>query len=106
MCGATYRSYAGPWRGRRPRRDRTASPRRRTFPVISFEPTMFSIDLECRQSAKDMTIANLWEAGCSGIVEVEDREDAARLRAFFDDDALQPELLRRFGGEASPADTR
>jgi len=67
---------------------------------------MFSIDLECRQSAKEMTIADLWEAGCSGIIEVEDREDAARLRVFFDDDSRQPELLRRFGGEASPADTR
>jgi ribosomal protein L11 methyltransferase len=67
---------------------------------------MFSIDLECRQSAKDTTIADLWEAGCSGIIEVEDRDDDARLRVFFDDDARQPELLRRFGGEASPADTR
>jgi len=67
---------------------------------------MFSIDLECRQSDKDTTIADLWEAGCSGIIEVQDREDAACLRVFFDDDDLQPELLRRFGGEASPADTR
>jgi len=67
---------------------------------------MFSIDLECRQSAKETTIADLWEAGCSGIIEVEDRDDVARLRVFFDDDARQPELLSRFGGEAAPADTR
>ena len=63
---------------------------------------MFSIDLICPQPEKDLAIANLWEAGCSGIVEVDD----ACLRAFFDDDARQPELLARFGGEAAPADTR
>ena len=28
------------------------------------------------------------------------------MRAFFDDDARQPELLARFGGRRSPADTR
>ncbi|HKD09417.1 MAG TPA: 50S ribosomal protein L11 methyltransferase [Bryobacteraceae bacterium] len=67
---------------------------------------MFSIDLECRQSAKETTIADLWEAGCSGIIELEDRDEAARLRVFFDDDARQAELLSRFGGEAAPADTR
>lgn len=48
-----------------------------------------------------MTVAELWEAGCAGIVEQEDT-----LRAFFDDDARQAELQARFGGEISPADTR
>ena len=67
---------------------------------------MFSIDLECRQADKEMTIADLWEAGSTGIVEVEDWDDAATLRAFFDNDAQQAELLERFGGEARPADTR
>ncbi len=67
---------------------------------------MFSIDLDCKQSDKEMTIAELWEAGSTGIVEVEDREDVARLRAFFDHDAEQAGLLERFGGEARPADTR
>ena len=67
---------------------------------------MFSIDLECRQSDKEFTIADLWETGSTGIVEVEDWDDIAKLRAFFDDDARQPELLARFGGEARPADTR
>jgi len=67
---------------------------------------MFSIDLDCKQSDKEMTIAELWEAGSNGIVEVEDWDDIAKLRAFFDDDALQPGLLARFGGTASPADTR
>jgi ribosomal protein L11 methyltransferase len=67
---------------------------------------MFSIDLECRQADKDILIADLWEAGSTGIVELEDRADSARLRAFFDDDAQQAELQARFGGEAQPADLR
>jgi ribosomal protein L11 methyltransferase len=67
---------------------------------------MFSIDLECKQADKEMMIADLWEAGSNGIVELEDRDDLSRLRAFFDNDAHQAGLLERFGGEAQPADTR
>jgi ribosomal protein L11 methyltransferase len=67
---------------------------------------MFSIDIECRQEDKDMTIAEVWEAHCAGIVELEDWDDRARLRVFFDDDARGPELQRRFGGEIQSADTR
>jgi ribosomal protein L11 methyltransferase len=67
---------------------------------------MFSIDFECRQEEKDLTIAELWEAGCAGIVELEEWDDVARLRVFFGDDARQAELQRRFGGEVQPADTR
>lgn len=67
---------------------------------------MFSIDLDCTQIDKDLTIADLWEAGSTGIVEVEDWDDIARLRAFFDDDARQAELQARFGGEIQPADNR
>src|SRR5580700_11245421 len=75
---------------------------------------MFSIDLECPQSAgdsakKDLTIAELWEAGCTGIVELPDSEldgATAHMRAFFDDDARAPELQARFGGQVHPADMR
>ena len=67
---------------------------------------MFSIDLNCAQADKEMTIADLWEAGSTGIVEREDTAETAVMRAFFDDDARQSELLARFGGEANPADTR
>jgi ribosomal protein L11 methyltransferase len=67
---------------------------------------MFSIDLECKQADKEMMIADLWEAGSNGIVELEDWDDLARLRAFFDNDNHQTALLERFGGEANPADTR
>jgi ribosomal protein L11 methyltransferase len=69
---------------------------------------MFSIDLECAQAAKDIDIAELWEAGCTGIIELDQAGsgDIARFRAFFDDDALAPMLQARFGGEVRPADTR
>src|SRR5579871_4592196 len=67
---------------------------------------MFSIDLECPRQDKEITIAELWEAACTGIVELEEWDDRARLRAFFDDDARAPELQARFGGEVKPADTR
>lgn len=67
---------------------------------------MFSIDLECAPAEKDFLIAELWGAGSTGIVELEDLPDSARLRAFFDNDAQQGEITTRFGGEAQPADTR
>jgi len=67
---------------------------------------MFSIDLDCTQENKDLTIADLWEEGCTGIVELEDTPATSRLRVFFDDDARIPALLARFGGESQPADTR
>jgi ribosomal protein L11 methyltransferase len=71
---------------------------------------MFSIDLDCTQEdgpeGKDLTIAELYEAGCTGIIELEESADSARLRAFFDDDARQSELQSRFGGEVKSADTR
>jgi ribosomal protein L11 methyltransferase len=67
---------------------------------------MFSIDLECKQADKDISIAELWEAGSTGIVELEDRDDIARLRAFFDDDARQHEVQSRFHASIQPADTR
>ena len=72
---------------------------------------MFSIDLACGQPEKDLLVADLFEAGSTGIVELEDGTlettgDTARLRAFFDDDSRQPELVARFGGEPVPADTR
>src|SRR5580658_8710604 len=66
---------------------------------------MFSIDLartlDDTPEDKDILIAELWEAGCTGIVELD-----TGLRVFFDNDARQPELQSRFGGEIKPADTR
>jgi len=63
---------------------------------------MFSIDLNCTQADKELTIAELWEAGSSGIVELDD----VHLRAFFEDDNQASDLQSRFGGEIKPADNR
>jgi ribosomal protein L11 methyltransferase len=67
---------------------------------------MFSIDLTCTTEAKDTTIADLWELGSTGIIELADTDQMASLRAFFDDDALQPELQVRYNGQIAPADLR
>jgi ribosomal protein L11 methyltransferase len=64
---------------------------------------MFSIDLACAPDDKDLMIAELWEAGCTGIVEI---SEDVKLRVFFDDDARAAGLQSRFGGEIQPADTR
>ena len=57
---------------------------------------MFSLDLNCTQEAKDLTIAELWEEGSAGIVELE----GDRLRAFFNNDKDKQRLAVRFGAEA------
>jgi len=53
---------------------------------------MFSIELECDSAHKDLLIAELWEAGSAGIVEL----DRGALRAFFDDDSARAALAERF----------
>ena len=68
---------------------------------------MFSIDLTCAPEDRDFLVAELWEAGCTGIVELDNAEvDEESLRVFFDDDTRAAELQSRFGGEIKPADTR
>ncbi len=67
---------------------------------------MFSIDLDCPQADKDIMIADFFEAGCTGINELEEWDDIVRLRVFFDTGADEAALVARFGGEAAPADTR
>jgi ribosomal protein L11 methyltransferase len=66
---------------------------------------MFSIDVarpaEGTPESSDLLVAELWEAGCTGIVEFD-----AGLRVFFDDDTRASEVQARFGGEIEPADTR
>jgi ribosomal protein L11 methyltransferase len=57
---------------------------------------MFSLDLDCTQETKDLLIADLWDLGSSGIVEL----DATRLRVFFDDDAEAPGMSEKFGAAA------
>jgi ribosomal protein L11 methyltransferase len=57
---------------------------------------MFSLDLDCTQETKDLLIADFWELGSSGIVEL----DATLLRVFFDDDAQAPAMSERFAAPA------
>ncbi|MDQ6677850.1 MAG: 50S ribosomal protein L11 methyltransferase, partial [Acidobacteriota bacterium] len=63
---------------------------------------MFSLDLKSAQDTRDLLIAELHEAGSSGIIELSD----SQLRAFFDDDRAASRLQNRFGGISQPADTR
>jgi ribosomal protein L11 methyltransferase len=55
---------------------------------------MFSLEIECDPSDKDLLIAELWEKGVAGIVEL----SPTRVRAFFDDAAKRQELLRDYPG--------
>ena len=67
---------------------------------------MFSIDLDCAQDAKDFLIADLWDAACIGVVELEDTASTAKLRVFFGDEADESAIVARFGGTPAPADNR
>ena len=57
---------------------------------------MFSLELQCEPAERDLLIAELWEQGSAGIVELDDR----RLRAFFEDGADREALLARYPGAA------
>src|SRR5689334_5178612 len=57
---------------------------------------MFSLELQCEPADRDLLIAELWEQGSAGIVELDDR----RLRAFFEDGADREALLARYPGAA------
>jgi ribosomal protein L11 methyltransferase len=46
---------------------------------------MFSVEIECDPEGRDLLIAELWEQGSAGIVELDER----RIRAFFEDDRLR-----------------
>ena len=52
---------------------------------------MFSITLSATAAERDMIIADLWDAGTSGITESEDW-----IRAFFEQGTDAAELMRRF----------
>ena len=53
---------------------------------------MFSLEIECTSEQKDLLVAELWDEGSAGIVEL----DSSRLRAFFEDDADREALAGRF----------
>jgi ribosomal protein L11 methyltransferase len=55
---------------------------------------MFSLEIECDPEDRDLLIAELWEEGSAGIVEL----SRSRVRAFFEDTSDRSELLRRYPG--------
>jgi len=50
---------------------------------------MFSLEIHCEAGRRDLLIADLWEQGSAGIVELDDRA----VRAFFEDTADRDALL-------------
>lgn len=55
---------------------------------------MFSLEIECDPDDRDLLVAELWDYGSAGIVEL----DAERVRAFFEDTADRDHLLSLFPG--------
>ncbi len=52
---------------------------------------MFSILLRCEADKEERLSAELWEQGTAGVAE-----EAGGLRAFFEDDSLASEVVKRF----------
>jgi ribosomal protein L11 methyltransferase len=57
---------------------------------------MFSLEIDSLAEGRDLLIADLWELGSAGIVELSD----TRLRAFFDAGADRAALVARYPGAA------
>jgi ribosomal protein L11 methyltransferase len=55
---------------------------------------MFSLEIECDPEERDLLIAELWEHGSEGIVEL----SPARVRAFFGDTGDRDTLLSLYPG--------
>lgn len=55
---------------------------------------MFSLEIECDAEDRDLLIAELWELGSAGIVEL----DTERVRAFFEERADRDTLLQLYPG--------
>jgi ribosomal protein L11 methyltransferase len=55
---------------------------------------MFSLEIDCDPEDRDLLIAELWEQGSAGIVELNQQT----VRAFFEDRGARLELLRLFPG--------
>jgi ribosomal protein L11 methyltransferase len=55
---------------------------------------MYSLEIDCDPEDRDMLIAELWEHGSAGIVELNPRT----VRAFFEDGGKRATLLKLFPG--------
>src|SRR5262249_60215396 len=53
---------------------------------------LFSLEIETTADTRDLIVAELWELGSAGIVELDDR----RVRAFFEDYADRGLLCARY----------
>lgn len=63
---------------------------------------MFSLELSCAPAEQDLLVAELWELGCEGIVEI----DPTRLRVFFSDSAGRAALEAHFGAATREEEDR
>jgi ribosomal protein L11 methyltransferase len=57
---------------------------------------MYSLVLSCRPDQLDFLSGDLWEAGTSGVHEIEDNSGSTTLIAAFDTDFEHSRLLERF----------
>ncbi len=57
---------------------------------------MFSLEIDCDPEDRDLLIAELWEQGSAGIVELNPR----RVRAFFEESVGRDQLRRLYPGSA------
>ncbi len=55
---------------------------------------MFSLEIDCEPDDRDLLVAELWEQGVAGIVELTPR----RVRAFFEDSSDRSALRRMYPG--------
>ena len=55
---------------------------------------MFSLEIDCDPEDRDLLIAELWEQGSAGMVEL----NAQTVRSFFEDDVNRAALLKLFPG--------
>lgn len=55
---------------------------------------MISLEIRCKPEDRELLIADLWEQGSAGIVEL----DEWRLRAFFEEESRRDALLLRYPG--------
>ena len=55
---------------------------------------MFSLEIDCDPDDQELLIAELWEQGSAGIVELSPQ----KVRSFFDEDVNRAALLRLFPG--------
>jgi ribosomal protein L11 methyltransferase len=55
---------------------------------------MFSLEIDCDPDDRDLLIAELWEQGSAGIVEL----NPQTVRSFFEDDVSRAVLMKLFPG--------